>query len=88
MIYGPNDIKNHQVAYQYMLEWQQKKEKEKERFTNRKIAEKYLYKWSFLERMCGECTFNDYTVRYRAAKEYLKEKESPPPDLNREIIQR
>jgi DNA-directed RNA polymerase subunit F len=73
MICSPNDVQNHYIAYQLIQEWLQKKQKEKERFTNQEIAEKYLRKWSFLERLCAECTFNDCTARYHAAKEYLKE---------------
>ena len=73
MLYSPLDLQNHYAAYQLVQEWIEKKQKEKERFANQEIAERYVRKWSFLERICAQVMHNESTARYHAAKEYIEE---------------
>jgi hypothetical protein len=74
MIFDPSGIKSHYAAYLYVQEWEHKKEKEKEGFTSRESAQKYLGSLGLLERICANLHLNDCTARYHAAKEYIKEK--------------
>ena len=66
------DHKDIYSEYCLIKEWIKEKNRVKKRFSNKEVAERYLKKWSSLERVCATFCYNASTARYHAAKEYLK----------------